>query len=261
MIRLFTTWYEDPRADRQKEYELCLSMNLECRAIDEVYLLVEGLTVMLPSSPKLNARHLDRRPTYDDFIRWINEIAGANDVSIIANTDIYFDDSVAAASLALPRDHVYALARWDGNKLFYRNDSQDAWIFRGEVRSIKGDYKVGVPRCDNRFIHELRTAGYHVRNPSFAIKAFHVHAGEPRLYEGGNEKSWVAPPYGYVWPHNLFSLRRTLLHNALHSGQNVPWRIDPRAFLLMLPGRIARRLRRTFSSGLRPHGLQQSDDP
>jgi hypothetical protein len=250
MIRLFTTWYEDPRPDRQKEYALCLATNLECDAIDEVYLLVEGVAATLPSSPKLTARYLDRRPTYDDFIGWINDISAANDISIIANTDIYFDDSVALTSSVMARDHVYALARWDGDRLFYRNDSQDAWIFRGPVRSLRGDYQVGVPRCDNRFIHELRAAGYHVRNPSFAIKAFHVHAGEARLYEVRNKEHWVAAPYGYVWPHNLLSLRRTLLHNALHPSQSIAWRIDPRSFLLTLPGRIVRRLRRAFTSEL-----------
>jgi hypothetical protein len=247
-IRLFTTWYEDPRPDRQKEYALCLAKNLECDAIDEVYLLVERMAVALPSSPKLNARHLDRRPTYDDFVGWINEISAANDVSIIANTDIYFDDSVAITSSVMPRDQVYALARWDGDRLFYRNDSQDAWIFHGPIRSLRGDFHVGVPRCDNRFIHELRTAGYHVRNPSFAIKAYHVHLGEPRHYTLENEASWVAPPYGYIWPHNLLSFRRTLLHNALHSSQRIAWRIDRRTLFFTLPGRIVRRLRRAVTS-------------
>ena len=235
MIRLFTTWYRDKNPARQAEYVRCLEANLALAKIDEVCVLAEAF---LEPRAKLRLLSVTSRPSYDDFINWINDIAAARDISIIANTDIYFDSSIRLAERFLEREECYALARWDGDTLSDRNDSQDAWIFRGRVAGVRGDFNVGVPRCDNRFLHELRKAGYSVRNPSFAIRANHVHAGARAEYDVEGSAGWVEPPYEYLWPHNLLSLPRTLMHNASHANERIVWRADWRKPPLNLPRRI-----------------------
>jgi len=248
VIRIFTTSYEDPRPQRRSEYLACLDANLRNDAIGEVCVIAEGLESSLPKSPRLRVRYAESRPAYDDFRSWINEIVKDDDISVIANSDIHFDESLRIAARMLRQDECYALARWHHGRLSDRNDSQDAWVFRGKIRPVRGDYPLGVPRCDNRFLRELRDAGYEVQNPSFAIRANHLHAGDPRHYDVATSGAWVAPPYGYLWPHNLFSLPRTLWHNATHPEERIRWSVDRRAAVLLLGRRVSRRLRRMLAS-------------
>jgi hypothetical protein len=249
VIRLFSSWYDEPNELRRAEYLACLCANLDCKAIDSIHLLVEGGEQALPDSAKIERRAIQVRPLYSDFGKWIGELAAADDISIIANSDIAFDESISLAEMTLGRDECYALARWEGKDLFDRNDSQDAWVFRGKLRPMRNDFPVGVPRCDNRLLHELRSAGYRVRNPAYAIKGTHVHAGQRTEYATGGESSWVAPPYEYLWPHNLLPLPKILLHNAAHPRSTIAWRIDPRAKVLTFPARLARRLGRAIGVG------------
>lgn len=243
MVRLFTTSYRELRQERAAEYAECLNRNLAESAIDRVLVLAEGADETLRASGRIQTRRIPLRPTYDDFIRWINEVAAPEDVSIIANADIWFDTSLAVAGRALGRREAFALARWDGTRLFDRNDSQDCWIFRGAVNGVAGDFPTGVPRCDNRFLYELQAAGYRVRNPAFSIRAHHVHSGERSEYAHEVLPNSVPGPYRYLWPHNLWSLPGTLWHNTRHGGERIGWRLDRRRLESTLPFRAIARFR------------------
>jgi len=246
MLRLFTTLYLEKNPARRAGYAECLRRNLACPGIDEIYLLVEGEGIEIPDSPKIRVRKIARRPMYGDYFEWINECASETDISVIANSDIYFDGSLAAVEGTLLNDECFALSRWDvqrkgSSQLFDRNDSQDVWIFRGPIRaSLEADFPLGVPRCDNRILHELQRAGYQVKNPAFAIRAHHLHYEERTEY-GEDGTNFVEPPYGYLWPHNLKSLPETLLHNLRHPDRRIGWRFDCRKASRFLPWRIIRK--------------------
>lgn len=237
-VRLFTTFYREPRRARLAEYIECLNRNLASDAIDRVCVLVEASENILPASGKLEARRIAVRPLYDDFFRWINEVAKPDDISVVANADIWFDHTLAAAARAIGTRECFALARWDGDKLFDRNDSQDSWIFRGRVEGLRGDFPIGVPRCDNRMLYELEAAGYRVRNPAFSVRARHIHAGARGEYANESLPSSVAEPYRYLWPENLWPLSRTLSLNVFHPSEKVGWRPDRRIVARTLPFRI-----------------------
>lgn len=211
-------------------------------------MLIEGSTDHLPLVDRITTRAITQRPTYDDFFEWIAELATDDDVSIVANTDVWFGNDVSVATGALSGDECFALARWETTGLLDRNDSQDCWIFRGRVQSVKGDFPLGVPRCDNRLMHELQAAGYTVRNPSFSVRAHHVHAQQREEYSTDNLEQFVAPPYGYLWPHNLWSLRKTTWHNLRNPANMISWRFDRRRALQWLPVRAARKLWRMVAS-------------
>lgn len=246
-VRLFTTFYREPRRARLAEYVECLNRNLASEAIDSVCVLVEASENILPASGKLEARRIAVRPLYDDFFRWINEVANPDDISVVANADVWFDHSLAAAARAIGTRECFALARWDGDKLFDRNDSQDSWIFRGRVEGLRGDFPIGVPRCDNRMLYELEAAGYRVRNPAFSIRARHVHAGERGEYANENPADSVAGPYRYLWPENMWPLWRTISNNFFHPGKKLGWRLDTRRLGRALPFRAVSKLRRAIS--------------
>jgi hypothetical protein len=122
------------------------------------------------------------RPTYRDWFRLANEhCQSPYDLSIIANCDIYFDDTLGLLKqwdlsdtcLALSRHQVHvdgtvALECW--------HNSQDTWIFQGFIRPLHNiDYPMGIWNCDCRLAWELRHADYYVANPCHTLKTYHLH--------------------------------------------------------------------------------------
>jgi hypothetical protein len=183
--------YEPIEMDRKQELDACYKANLENEEIEEV--------VIVGSSSK---------PTYNDFFFAINKVAKDDDISIIANGDIYFEAGLRENLRTLTNKVCYALSRWnirlDGMaELFERWDSQDTWIFRGQVKGVFGDFCVGTLGCDNRIVHELRKAGYMVLNPSKTIKTYHVHSGALPRNAHHDLSVTVPPPYEYVISEEL----------------------------------------------------------
>lgn len=247
MLRLFTTIFDESCPKRMAEYAECLRRNLACGELAEVCLMVEGGGSGIPASAKIRTRRIQSRPTYADYFCWINEVAEEDDVSLIANGDVWFDDHLKLfARWAFPARTLLALSRWDVRPdgpvvLYDHNDSQDSWMVRGGVHAVMGDFPLGIPRCDNRIAAEFERAGYQVLNPSFSIKSYHLHAGPPRLYDATKPNMVIAPPYKYVWPHNLFGPLGTACHRVF--GQ-VPlgYRIDRRRLARTFPCRLWRKV-------------------
>lgn len=252
MIRLFTTVYNERDLQRIAEYHNCLENNISNSVIEEICIFSEGGEKLLPESPKLKIREINCRPTYSDYFQWIASVSEENDISIIANTDIYFDASIAMLKRFLRSNVCVALARWDiqpdGKAVMRdRNDSQDSWIFRGKVRAVEGGFPIGVPRCDNRILFELLRAEYRVLNPAISLRSFHLHRGDRNDYGTENLPNYVSPPYAYLWPHNLMSLPMAMIHNLLHPHESIRWAFDRRRFMRSLPCRIGRKLVQVFT--------------
>ena len=250
MIRIFTSFFDVQDAQRRGELIECLRRNLDLPEVGNVCLLLEG-TVAPLEHPKLLTRNINTRPNYQDFFQWANELAGDADFTVVCNSDICFDSGLANLTEWMTPDHCAAMARWQMNedgstKLFYRNDSQDTWVFRGPIRNVVSDYPVGVARCDNRILYELRQAGYQVINPSFSIRSYHLHAGELDEYHR-RDPNFVERPYSYLWPHNLKGPFATLIHNVLHPNRRLGWRIDSKKVETFLPVRVARRVIRLLT--------------
>lgn|SRR5574337_127368 len=168
MIRLFYNYYEDKHPARKREIDMCLQNNLENKL----------LNVIIIESPN--------KPTYEFFFRQINKITGPDDINIICNSDIFFDETIALAC-GLRDKQVYALSRWDWHNpsriiFFDRPDSQDTWIIKGKIENVFGDFTLGTRGCDNRIAYEFNKAGYTISNPSKSIKTYHVHNSGIRNY-------------------------------------------------------------------------------
>jgi hypothetical protein len=116
------------------------------------------------------------------------------------------------------------------------------WIFKGKIKqSLRANFPLGVPRCDNRFMYELETAGYKVSNPSFSIKAYHMHNGQRALVYTENDNYYkIAEPYRYKYPHNLFGFWKTLRHNATQTHKLARYQYDLKKVNSWLPVRLVR---------------------
>jgi hypothetical protein len=186
MIRLFYNYYEDKNPIRKKEIDFCLQKNLTNSHIKTI--IVET----------------PQKPTYSYFFQKINEVTEPEDVNIICNSDIFFDETIALAE-NIKHKEFYALLRWEyfpniAPQFHERPDSQDTWIVRGKIENVFGNFTLGIRGCDNRIAYEFQKAGYNVINPSKSIKTYHVHNSGIRNYTMAQV---IPPPYHTLGPTSL----------------------------------------------------------
>jgi hypothetical protein len=198
MVNLYTSFYQDKDPKRQNELLYCLNQNILNPLIDNIFLIVEG-EVKLPVSGKLIIVNSER-PTYRNFFDLVNDtVTSANDISIVANSDIYFNDTLA--HLDIKERQCIALSRWDkrkdGLRLHNERFSQDTWIFKGKIRNVRFcDFYLGIPGCDNRIAYELNRAGYRLFNPANRIQSIHYHQTDLHNYDHNTPK--IPKPYLYI---------------------------------------------------------------
>lgn len=208
MFELITTYYKASEPEREAENMQCLVNNLNHPLIDRVHLFLQSSTQPhIPKSDKLKFVQHGKRPTFSELFSYGNTLR-FNINKIVANSDIYFDDSLKLANKALQKFDVLALTRWDlkenGVLDFYNNfKSQDVWIFKSIIEENIGNYHIGRHGCDNRLVYEFKKNKYKIANPSFDIRAIHVHESDLRSYFKDPNYEFVLPPYNYLLPSSV----------------------------------------------------------
>lgn len=195
MFNLFISLY--PEQDRQRQLELleCLDKNWRLTLIGKIYILNEGL-LGIPMTKRYYERLIAHRVTYNDLFKFVNETTRPDEINIIANSDIYFDDTLIKI-FEIKNNDCYAISRI-GMPKNYKAGSQDVWIFKGRIRPIRADFPIGVPGCDNRLAHEIAKVGYDLINPCKTIKCRHLHKGKS-WYDTKKFKR-IPKPYRLVPP-------------------------------------------------------------
>jgi hypothetical protein len=232
-IYLHTTFYNEKNINRRSELEEAIRINYNLSAISKIIVFNEGDSIAHIAPGKIEEVFIDKRPIFSDFINYINANSNTDDIHIIANTDIYFDKNIEVLKHINLKNICLALSRWDTTdtikpKLYNHNDSQDVWVFKGHLKpELKANFPLGVPRCDNKLLYELQKAGYSVLNPAFSIKVFHIHKGQRALaYAEGDNTYNIKPPYGYLYPHNLYGFFKTYFFNLTHKEQLGAYKYD-----------------------------------
>lgn len=195
---LFTSYFKTGDTARDSELRTCLNQNLQGNKFDHIYIYSEAEP---PANHKLTTRY-QGRPTYQNLIDWANDVSHDGDVIVIANSDIYFDDTLNWAHNVPMEMTLIALSRWDvapngSKKLFAYEHSQDTWIFKGKIQIKGANYNMGLPGCDNRIAFDADKAGYRVVNTAKDIITYHLHNSNVRSYtqkdrlEGGYLPVWI----------------------------------------------------------------------
>ena len=247
-IHLYTTFYNDKNLERQEELVTCINNNIENHYIATFTVFNEADSIPI-KSPKLREIIIKKRPTYNDFIEFINAHTTEDDINIIANTDIYFDKNIEVLKHINLKDTCLALSRWDTAdtirpKLYNRNDSQDVWVFKGPIKNnLKANFPLGVARCDNRLLYELQKASYTVLNTAYSIKSFHLHKRHvAKLYTDDDNFFEIEPPFRYMYPHNLFGFWKTCFFNLKHKEQLGAYHYDIKKLNNLWVVRLPRKL-------------------
>ncbi len=176
---LFQQSYRSPHPERQAELDRVRHVNAGVRAFASVE-EVDGAV---------------RRWTFGDLFRLAAE-RFAGQVCVLANSDIAFDESIAAAAPRAVAGRLVALSRWDdgvspsmegrvaGPEWHFFSHSQDAWVFTaGGLPPFNADFQLGIPQCESRLAYEAAAAGVVIVNPALSIQARHYHASAVRSWQ------------------------------------------------------------------------------
>ena len=209
-IILFMPYYKAKHSERQDELIYCLKKNIQCNEIEKIILIIDDNHIPEAESSKIEIVRISARPTYLDWVE-LTKKKCQNQISILANTDIYFDESIARIREIFSADPqaFVALSRYEkeaSNQTLHKNPhwSQDVWAVYGEfnfTESFKSylRFSLGVPRCDNKIAYLFAIHGAQVYNPCHHIKTVHVQESQLRYYDkygdttilGGT--AWVYP--------------------------------------------------------------------
>lgn len=209
-IHLYTPYFLAEDLDRQKEIDECLLKNLELQAIDRIFLLVDDGHVPPLTSDKITIINTADRPSYAQWVD-ITRHRSVSALSVLANSDIYFDDTIRDLQTvfrASPHAFV-ALSRYEvlGNDTTMHPNphwSQDVWAIDGTVTLPDGlrnklDIPLGVPRCDNKIAYIFSLFGYDIFNPCRFVRSYHLHETQLRSYDMHVDKrilggtAWIYP--------------------------------------------------------------------
>jgi len=230
-VNLLIEYFTSSNPNRDFEYKACIKENLNCEAIDKIVIFISDETSKLDIvSEKLEIVKLGQRPTFKFLFEWANQNY-PEQICIIGNTDIIFDNSLLNLENYNFDKSFLALTRWDlftENKQWhmrffngpYRDNgwtmgmlSQDSWIFKTPIKiDDRSNFLMGKPGCDNRIVQLYHELGYRVKNPSQQIITKHLHTSNYRTY---NHTDMVFGPYLLVAPTddiNKESWKKTIQH-------------------------------------------------
>ena len=207
---LITQIYNNNKV-RYNEMIKALKLNCKNRIIDKIILLNEKKLNLDSISPKIKQIIIGKRLTYKIAFDYSNNNFDENNIIILANSDIWFDNSIEIINRCNMVNKVFALSRYDftstGNYVFFNNfKSQDCWIYQNPIKlQFPHNFYLGRLGCDNRIAwiiskSKKNKVKYIIRNPSLTIKCYHEHLSNIRNY---TQKNLIKGPYLYLLPNRL----------------------------------------------------------
>ena len=229
-MKLLIEYFLSSNHTRDAEYKACINENIKNELIDEIFVFISDNSILDIQSQKLRIINLSERPTFKYLFEYCNNNLNGQ-ICIIANTDIFFDNSLSYLLNSNLEKTFISLTRWDlffdqnqwqaqfYNHLFRGGPattgmlSQDSWIFLSPIKiDDRTNFLMGKPGCDNRIIQILHENGYNVKNPSMRIITKHLHISNYRTY---NNTDMVLGPYLLVEPTDSLekeSQKQTIKH-------------------------------------------------
>ncbi|MEI6850247.1 MAG: hypothetical protein WCK29_04375, partial [archaeon] len=196
-VNLLTQYYVDSSKERQKEIDYAIRKNCNNKFIDKIYLFMEkDHRLPILKNRKIEKIIIGERLEYQHCLNFSNKNL-QNQLSIIANSDIYFDESINLINNLNFDNLLLAITRHDlingkvlplqkpimhGRVLDPRPaQTQDAWIYEAPVRNITNAYiQLGVMHCERRFAALFDKERYEIINPYPLLRAIHVHTTQKR---------------------------------------------------------------------------------
>lgn len=198
---LLTMLYNENDKVRIDEYKQCLLYNKMHKLIQELVVIYDigdddqpqGDLYDFLYRENIPVKTIRGRVTFEQLFSFANK-EYPNQKIIIANADIYFDETLFNLATYDLTNIFIVLTRWnileDGTKKLEHSlnnrpnlDSQDAWIFQTPIVIKDSNIALGTLGCDGRIAYEAGRQRYKVINPCYSIHANHVHLSCIRHYD------------------------------------------------------------------------------
>jgi len=223
-ILLIQQFFIHKNPERQEELLQCLRKNVKNPYIHKIILLNETIydlqdVLRGENLQKIQQINVGKRLSYYDVLHYIKHKINNHSICVIANTDIYFDETLSLLQ-GISLDHTFlALLRYNVNKsgtqpIIHDNgrpDSQDVWIIDSDIKiDINDEFKFqfGKPGCDNAITYLMYKNKYVISNPSLSIKSYHLHNTQIRDYT--TKDLIITPYYLFSKPTKLVPLKKRI---------------------------------------------------
>ena len=97
---LLINYFTPPNLQRYSEYITCIHENLGNKLIKQIIVFVSDNSEFNFTHKKLKVIQVKGRPTYKDYFDYCNKHL-KDEVCILANTDIFFDESLEVLNKAI----------------------------------------------------------------------------------------------------------------------------------------------------------------
>jgi len=212
-LHLLIDYYKNPYHERAEELDFCFLENTNSKEFDYTHVFKSSPLPEGYSSDKTIINEVSTRLTYQYYFDYAKNNIPENDIIVLCNSDIFFDESILLVKELDLSNKVLALTRFcpyhghwineDNIVIPYGNQdrSQDVWVWKNplNIKNIDFNFNIGVLGCDNKITYQLHQAGYQVWNPSYSIICYHKHKerddDRDRQYK---PKQWLPGPYMMV---------------------------------------------------------------
>ena len=203
-IILITQFYLPNDNLRKKEIITCLQNNLKNNQINKIILFGEkkyNFRTILGEKNlnKIEYNNIGERLSYKKVFEYTNNKNEDNSIYVLANSDIYFDNTLKNLKKYNLDNKFLALSRINikNGKYSYpvnTKNTQDTWIWKNKLNFNKNKMKkfedynkdgiiMGLMGCDNYIAYMMDNLGYIVENKCKLINCFHLHQNEFREWK------------------------------------------------------------------------------
>lgn len=184
-MKLLTSFiFDENNIERFNEYIYCVQKNSQLQCIEKIIIFLENYNFLLNNKYKiLNSQKVKIIPIFQR-IKYYNLFQYAkiyrDQIIIISNGDIYFDQTLNKMKYANFNNIVYALTRYNyvNNKWELQGGgvmgSTDVWIFTN-IKNFNSNYLTGINGVDSMINQKIKQAGIKVFNCCNDIICYHHH--------------------------------------------------------------------------------------
>ena len=202
MVTLITQHYIPDDLIRQSELNLALLQNLRNPLIQEIHLLNEAECDLGGfDRSKITEHIIGDRITYESAFDYASERL-SDRVCVLANFDIYFDESLMELDNQEWEDTIVCVSRHDleisgeivplgrfrikkRTGCINPHRSHDAWFFKSPLKKFNCGFQLGVGGCETNMVYWATQAGLKCLNGFPYVRAIHAHWSQQRTWKRG----------------------------------------------------------------------------
>lgn len=190
MILITQFWnFENPK--RKEEIYECLLKNTRNRYISKIYVFSENGSYIKFQHNKIVPLKANHRLTYFEIFKTVNQ-SFKNQLCIVANADVYFDESIVKLNHVDYKNKIVALSSYDSNTKLLEDYSIDSWILKSTNLPYT-EHEIGKSHDDLRLLRSLKEHGIDIINPSKEIFSYHVDNAKSLKYIPTEPLDYIEP--------------------------------------------------------------------